>query len=86
MLGLGLRSDARATVANGLAAVLFSFVASSALLLVARTVTADGFVACALGFVTSLVCLWSIGSVRAWRHANGQNVAGDRKRGTHGRH
>lgn len=86
MLGLGLRSDARATVANGLAAVLLSFMAGSAFVLAAWLVAPGGFVAFALGFVASLACLWSFASVAAWRHANGKTATGDREKEANGRH
>ncbi len=65
-LELGLRGDGRATIVRGLTGVLVSFATSSILLLGAYLLLGSAFRACGVGFVATLVLVWSIESVRAY--------------------
>lgn len=65
VLELGLRHDVRATVARGLAGVLISFIASSALLFMAFQLFGAAFRTCGIAFSAALVAILSVASVRA---------------------
>lgn len=65
-LELGLRGDARATIARGLMGVLISLAISSVLLFAAHLLLAGSFRACGIAFAVTLVLVWCIESVRAY--------------------
>ncbi|HIZ46228.1 MAG TPA: hypothetical protein IAA19_04330 [Candidatus Olsenella pullistercoris] len=65
-----LRGDAPVSLAAGVAAVGASFLSLSAVLVVVRLVTTEGFLefGCSMGL--SLIAFWSVEAARAWRAAN----------------
>lgn len=82
----GLRDGARASVGLGLAAVLFSFVLSSALLLVAHAIAEEEFPLAAIAFVAACVGLWTFCTARAWCAVNGKDATRKRGKDADGRH